>query len=115
MGKPIEEQMRYFGTACFYDVALAMGWGKPRNPDMERRVYRMGEDEYVQGVIVDDGIIVGLYLDSYYEGHEVSLFNGITCGTCVYSASDNNGAGYKEVEWYRYHVILCKEFAETDY
>ena len=114
-GKTIEEQMRYFGTACFYDVALSMGWGKPRNPEMERRVYRMGQDEYVLGVIVDGGIIVGLYINSFREGNEVSLFKGFTGGTCVYSASDNNGAGYKEAEWYRYPLTLCKEFAETDY
>lgn len=113
-GKSIEEQMKYFGTACIPQFASQVGWEKSCDKEfLDRRFYKLGADEYVLGVIVDDGIIVGVEIDSYYSGNGISLLKDHTYGITVYEASDNNGAGYKEYTEYRFLIVFPKGYAES--
>ena len=114
VGKSIEEQMRYFGIACVPQFASQVRWDGPCDREfLDCRIRKLDADDYVCGVIVDAGVIVGVEIESPYEGHKVSLLEDRTYGVCVYSASDNNGAGYKEYTEYRFLVVFPKGYVDS--
>lgn len=103
-GKTLEEQTHNFVMTMqhFAGKSLRFDCEKPVIEDL-RYSHPLEEDEYLQAVIVDNGFIVGGMIRG------VPLFvNEVGC-ISVYSASDNNGAGYKEYEEYRYFVPLHKD------
>lgn len=71
------------------------------SPNPSRRcsgeAYDIAESEYCNGIIVKNGVIVGiLWAETANAKHAVYPYDPI----CVYYAKDNNGAGYKTYEEY---------------
>lgn len=98
----VEEQIEYFAIASSSTFSRT-GWG-----DRHVSNYRKIENEgCVLGVIVDDGVIVGGMIRDAV-GFPTPCFTDDKRGVCTYSASDNNGAGYIEVEDYAYFVAAKK-------
>ena len=98
LGASIEEQLEYFRVTENSTVSKT-GFGSTTSP---RYAERLEENYYVRGVITDNGIIVGAMVKNEF-GSTSPLFLG-KC-VCVYSASDNNGAGYTEREDYLYLAV----------
>ena len=101
LGASIEEQLEYFRVTGS-SIVSKTGFGSTTSP---RSVERLEDNYYVRGVITDDGIIVGAMVKNDCGGTS-PLFMG-KC-VCVYSASDNNGAGYTEREDYLYLAVADK-------
>ncbi len=105
-GKSVEEQLKYFRITFinwYYDT-----------PWQDRR-YRRGcvkiqENTDVRAIIVDNGVIVGAMIENEYCKDEPCF---IDCGVCTWSASDNNGAGYKERIDYAFFMAVSENFDEN--
>lgn len=106
-GKSIEEQLEYLYFTDYYRVAEKTGFDKPAHDEYDKlySVYDLGEK--LLGVIIDDtdGTVIGIKV--HCSGSDESCF--INDSVCTYSASDNNGAGYKCYEEYIYLVAANKE------
>jgi len=105
-GKSIEEQLEYLYFTDYYRVAEKTGFDKPAHDEYDKlySVYDLGEK--LLGVIIDetDGTVIGIKVQC--SGSQESCF--INDKVCIYSASDNNGAGYKCREDYIYLVAVNK-------
>lgn len=103
-GKTPEEQTDNFVMTMqhFAGKSLRFDCKRPVPEDL-RYSHPLEEDEYLQAIIVDKGFIVGARIN------DVHLFVDRPHCVSVYYASDNNGAGYKEYEEYRYFVPLHKD------
>ncbi len=104
-GKTLEEQTHNFVMTMqhFAGKSLRFDCEKPVVEDL-RYSHPLEEDEYLQAIIVDNGFIVGAKIS------DAHLFVNEPLCVSVYRASDNNGAGYKEYEEYRYFVPLHEIF-----
>lgn len=100
-GLSIEEQLEYFRVSAVSTVEKT-GWGTQTQKSAYKR---LSEEKRVTGIIVDGEIVVGAMIKDFL-GYESSCF--FNKRILVYSASDNNGAGYTEVEDYLYLVAIPK-------
>jgi len=103
---PLEKQTSLYRTTRRYFYSVT-GWSKRTADDGYRRL----EDEpAVSALIVKDGIIVGVMMKNH-RGYERPCL-AERC-ICTYSASDNNGAGYKERADYTYLLCVPEAFDRT--
>jgi hypothetical protein len=106
-GKSIEEQLEYLRYTYFWDVAKKTEFGKPPHDEYFRllKISKLGDD--FLGAIVDDtdGTVIGIKVQC--SGSQETCY--INDSVCIYSASDNNGAGYKCCEEYIYLVAANKD------
>ena len=102
-GHTIEEQMEYFRTTCYTKYSVT-DWKERSFVGYALKIYK---DRDVTGVIVKDGIIVGImiYNDNRREVPCLAEEN-----VCTYYASDNDGAGYKERIDYTYLICVTDKF-----
>ena len=98
VGLETEEQVKFFRTSGVRRAGKT-GWTESST------CYglTLDKDDDVRGIIVDDGIIVGVLLNDEI-GNNVPCF--INECVCTYSASDNNGAGYSYRDDYTYLVVV---------
>ncbi len=106
-GKSIEEQLEYLRCTEYFYVAEKTGFDKPAHDEQDKLfpVYDLGEK--LLGVLIDDtdGTVIGIKVQC--SGSQESCF--INDSVCIYSASDNNGAGYKCRKDYLFLVTINKE------
>lgn len=88
--KSVEEQLNYFRISNGYGFFFEP-WRQRKNSSA--RFIRVEKSCDVKGVIVDNGLIVGVMIENAY-GKDEPCF--IDRGVTTWDASDNNGAGYKE-------------------
>lgn len=93
-----ERQTALYRTTRRYSYSVT-GWSERTSEDGYRR---LEEDSAVSALIVKDGIIVGVMMRNHLGYERPCLAERCIC---TYSASDNNGAGYKERADYTY--LLC--------
>ncbi len=106
-GLTVEEQMEYYRTTCF-SVYSATDWQARK---YQGSAIKIEKDRDVTGLIVKDGILVGIMiLDD--TGREVPCL--AEENVCTYYASDNNGAGYKERIDYTYLICVPETFGEWE-
>jgi hypothetical protein len=107
-GKSTEEQLAYLRYTDYYRVAKKTGFDKPVHDEYDKLygVYELGEK--LLGALIDDtdGTVIGIKVKC--SGSEETCF--INDKVCIYSASDNNGAGYKYREDY-IHLVTVPEGA----
>ncbi len=103
LGRPIEEQLRCYGwmeDRRMMDVPFREAEAYIRQQGWESSVSPVQSSR----IILMDGLVAG-----------VRLWNGIRIlpyqGYAYDSDSDNNGAGYKEREYYEY--LICLPFEHT--
>ena len=105
-GKSIEEQLEYLYCTDYYHIAEKTGFDKPVHDEYGKlsSVYELGEK--LIGVLIDDtdGTVIGIKVQC--SGSQEPCF--INDKVCIYSASDNNGAGYKCREDYIHLVTVNK-------
>lgn len=116
--KSIAQQMRCFGWSEF---KRPVEWDDPRlvaeKPDCElqQNIHSIMTDRDHMRQIMKKNMMVGVVLEGivgYYnscENHYYFKENDYIlpyCGYVYSSTSDNNGAGYKEHDWYKYLVCL---------
>ena len=105
-GKSIEEQLEYLYCTDYYHIAEKTGFDKPVHDEYGKlsSVYELGEK--LLGVLIDDtdGTVIGIKVQC--SGSQEPCF--INDKVCIYSASDNNGAGYKCREDYIFLVTINK-------
>lgn len=89
-GKSIIEQLNYFRISNGYGFFFEP-WRERKNSSA--RFLRVENSSDVKAVIVDKGLIVGAMVENEYGKDEPCFID--QCVT-TWSASDNNGAGYKE-------------------
>ncbi|MBE6516601.1 MAG: hypothetical protein E7Z67_00210 [Thermoplasmata archaeon] len=110
-GKSLEEQMGNFVMTALHSAGMGLRYDcESPDPDLRCRCHSLEEDEYLSALIVDNGFIVGARINAC--SGPVNLFVNERGCVSVYYASDNNGAGYKEYEEYRYFVPLHRIFLE---
>lgn len=102
-GKIIEEQLKHFKTTAYLRIANKTSFDMDINEYSDQHLNNVEDDEYVEGIIVDNEIVIGLMVNGWYKELRPCFLNN---SVCTYSASDNNGAGYKEVEYYLYLVSV---------
>ena len=102
-GKTVEEQIKYFRTTEYWRIANKISFDMDINEYSEQHLKGILNNEYVEGVIVDNGVVIGLMVNGWYKELRTCFMNK---SALIYSASDNNGAGYKEVEEYLYFVSV---------
>ena len=98
LGTSVEDQLKHFKVTESSCISKT-GFGSTTSACSAEG---LDDNYYVRGVITDGGIIVGAMVKNAF-GSTSPLFLG-KC-VCIYSASDNNGAGYTEREDYLYLAI----------
>lgn len=99
----IEEQMEHYRTTC-YSLYSMTNWSERK---YEGSAIRIQKDSDVTGLIVKDGLLVGIMiLDD--TNREVPCLAEES--VCTYYACDNNGAGYKERIDYTYLICIPENF-----
>lgn len=102
-GHTIEEQMEYFRTTCVSKYSVT-DWKERSFVGYALKIYN---DRDVTGVIVKDGIIVGIMI---YDDDRREVPCLAEESVCTYYASDNDGAGYKERIDYTYLICVTDKF-----
>ena len=98
-GKTIEQQMDCYRLTMSVTDA---------NTDWRERTHgmwyvKLDRVSDVRALIVHGDTLVGILVEDD-NGREVPCFADER--VCTYYAQDNNGAGYKERDWYRYLICL---------
>ena len=88
--KSVEEQLNYFRISNGYGFFFEP-WRERKNSSA--RFIKIEDSVDVKGIIVDNGLIVGALIENDVCFDEPCF---IDRGVTTWSASDNNGAGYKE-------------------
>lgn len=102
-GLTVEEQMEYFRTTCVSKYSVT-DWKERSFVGYALKIYN---DSDVTGVIVKDGIIVGIMI---YDDNRREVPCLAEESVCTYYASDNNGAGSKERIEYTYLICVTEKF-----
>ena len=102
-GKSVEEQVEYFRFTYDYRIAEITAYDLPVHEKYDELIKPTDLDIFL-GAVMEDDIVVGIKLKC--TGSEESCLVGRS--RCYYSASDNNGAGYKTCEKYIYLVSIAK-------
>ena len=107
-GKPLEEQMEYFrmvNQSCYSSTA----YGEITKSNMDRFGCALKDYKGLLGLIVEDGVIIGVCIDAFACYHPLGKPAFPYQEICTYYASDNNGSGSKDLEEY---VWLCPVMPE---
>ncbi len=104
-GLTVEEQMEYYRTTCF-SVYSATDW---KERQYQGSAVKLDKDRDVTGLIVKDGILVGIMILDDTKREVPCLAEE---KVCTYYASDNNGAGYKDRIDYTYLICVPETFGE---
>ena len=102
-GKSVEEQVEYFRFTYDYRVAKITSYDLPAHGQYGELIKPTDLDIFL-GAVVDGDIVVGMKLKC--TGSEETCLVGQS--RCYYSASDNNGAGYKTCEKYIHLVSIAR-------
>lgn len=102
-GLTVEQQMEYYRTTG-YSVYSITDW---KERTYRGSALRLEKDRDVTGLIVKDGILVGVMILDDTNTEVPCLAEE---SVCTYYASDNNGAGYKERIEYTYLICIPKTF-----
>lgn len=115
-GKSIEEQVHCY--AWYKHVNFGLCDHKEREQWFIERPWMLSSVEPVKQsrVIVRDGLVVGIVIawGAFDEhGNWGTQYEYVLPfkGYCYDSTSDNNGAGYKESDWYKY--LFCLPASHT--
>ncbi len=96
-GMPYSEQARFLKLVTD-DVELSRAYGSEEWRKHFDNAYPLGDESEVENIIVNEGVIVG------------AVIRGVTVllgkRTCIYSASEDDGAGRREVEDYRMIIFV---------
>ena len=105
-GKSIEEQLEYVYYTTSYLIAQKTGFDKPVHDEYDKLSSVYDLKSKLIGALVDetDGTVIGIKVECT-GSHEICFIND---KVCIYSASDNNGAGYKCREDYIHLVTVNK-------
>ena len=107
MALPLDRQTGLYRTTRRYSYSVT-GWSERTVDDGYRRL----EDEpAVSALIVKDSIIVGVMMKNHLGYERPCLAERCIC---TYSASDNNGAGYKTRSDYTYLLCVPEDFAPAE-
>ena len=102
-GLTVEEQTEYYRTTC-YSVYSTSDWKERK---YQGSAIRLEKDRDVTGLIVKDGLLVGIMILNDNRSEVPCLAEE---KVCTYYARDNNGAGYKERIDYTYLICVPKAF-----
>lgn len=102
-GKSVEEQVEYFRFTYDYRIAEITSYDLPVHEKYDELIQPTDLDIFL-GVVMEDDIVVGMKLQC--TGSQESCLVGKS--RCYYSASDNNGAGYKTSDNYIHLVSIAK-------
>lgn len=102
-GLPIEEQMNRYRVTEYSSYCNT----EYKERTLTRWYSRLDKDSDVRGVIVRDGLVVGVLLNNDC-GRDCPCLPG-EC-VCTYYASDNDGAGYKERMDYKWLLCVPADF-----
>ena len=101
-GLSIEEQIPRF-RICNGGALLKEDWRtRARGGESDR----LDESRWVSALIVRDGLIVGVLMNTYPWGDVSCLVEKVIC---AYDSDDNNGAGYKSVSDYKGVACLAAD------
>lgn len=102
-GKTLEEQMKCYRITDSM-VLSHTAYGKLDEQKIRERTHLLTEDTDCTGLVVKDGLLVGVLIRSYWRflGDCVCLPYG---RVCTYYASDNEGSGTNDREDYAY--LIC--------
>ncbi len=101
-GKSIEEQMDFYRITESRQLART-SYGQVDKETVTKRCYKLTEYENVKGLVVRDGILVGVRMNGWWNGEKVVL--PYQC-VLTYYASDNEGSGTNDREDYAYLVCI---------
>ena len=103
-GKTLEKQIEHFRV--LEDTSIShYSYGKDEGSSSRTLGKSLWDSSDVHGIIVDKGIIVGLWVYQYYNSN-APLFLGKTI--CTYSVSEDDGTGSTDREDY-ISLIFNKE------
>ncbi len=105
-GRSIEEQMNFYRMTSHYANAKSCDWRERR---AAKWFTRLDQDSDVAALIVDNGLLVGIMANAYFQCQK-PLLAGQDGGILTHVNSDNNGAGYKETEFYCYLALVSEHY-----
>lgn len=116
--KNIVQQMRCYGWT---EYERPVKWDDPRlvaetpDPELQKKIQPLMTNRDSIRLIVKENMVVGVTLeDAVGYSHSGDDYFYLTKELCILpncryvssSTSDNNGAGYKERDWYKYLICL---------
>ncbi|MBE6553813.1 MAG: hypothetical protein E7666_05660 [Ruminococcaceae bacterium] len=105
-GRSIEEQMNFYRMTSHYANAKSCDW---RDRRAAKWFTPLDRDSDVDALIVDNGLVVGVMVNAYFQSKK-PLLAGQDRGMLTHVNSDNNGAGYKETEFYCYLALVSEHY-----
>jgi len=70
---------------------------------------KLDQSSDVDALVVDGDLVVGIIVNAYFQCKKPLLI-GQSKGVCTACNSDNNGAGYKEREFYCYLAAISSHY-----
>lgn len=100
-GKSLEEQMDCYRITNSITLS-STSYGELDKQQIRGRTRSLEEDKDCTGLVVKDGLLVGVLIRPFWGEDRVCLpYKGV----CTYYASDNDGSGTSEREDYSY--LIC--------
>ncbi|MBO5924765.1 MAG: hypothetical protein J6Q52_00700 [Clostridia bacterium] len=97
VGKTLEEQVEYFGVVKEENEERSSYGSVDSSSHYTKPAIGIWEPYYCIGIVVDEGIIVGLWT-KIWDGSRIPLF--LNKCTCIYFACDDDGTGSTSVDDY---------------
>ena len=100
-GKSIEEQMKYYRISTSSTFSRT-SYGEVDSQKVFENTKSLDEDKHCIGLVVKDGLLVGVLIKEWWGSECVCLpYHRI----CVYYASDNEGSGTNDCA--DYASLIC--------
>jgi hypothetical protein len=101
-GKALEEQMEFFRITTSSRLAKT-SYGEIAKESIDSSTCRLQDFDKFSGLVVDNGIIVGVLIKAWAEGDmPVQPYHCV----CTYIGIDNNGAGTSERDENAYLICI---------
>lgn len=102
-GLPLQEQMKYYRIVEEEHFSRT-AYGEITSSNMHRYGYALEKYSALRGLILDDGVLVGVLIKTYFHQYDNGAVMLPYRDICTYYASDDNGSGSNDREDYAH---LC--------
>ena len=110
VGHSVEEQMQFYRVTEIRAQSTDANWRERR---AQKWFTKLDQGSDVAALVVDGDLLVGIIVNAYFQSEEALLI-GQSRGVCTASNSDNNGAGYKERDWYCYLAAVSSHYYDEE-
>lgn len=110
VGLSVAEQMQFYRVTEIRVQSTDADWRERR---AQKWFTKLDQSSDVDALVVDGDLVVGIIVNAYFDCKKPLLI-GQKIGICTASNSDNNGAGYKERDWYCYLAAVSSHYYDEE-